>query len=493
MESQGRLSGTRVWAAVIATAMVAIGVLAVQASAQLPVQPPLLPVGPTGPVNVPAPSVPTLPAPAPKPPPAPKAPAPKPPAPSAPTPNLPAPKPPAAKPPAAKPPAPTLNVPKVPALKLPATPNHAPSLPIVGGSGSGSGSAPLKVTLPGGGTVQVPSVGGGGGGGAAPLVGGVGGLGTAVVGGTAQTLTSGGSQQSIVPTGPGFGGGAGGLAVVGGLGGAGGGGALGAGGGLGGSGGPGGPYTGPGGGPAGPGPAAAILLQAEMALEPGLSSRGGGVSALDVQAAIVSLSGCLSAITPLERSLLMLRYGLDGGSIRSRAEVGRALRLSPARAMRVERQALHNLRVAATSTNCSVVASASGLPVSFDPTTVAAAGINPFGATPGSDGRTSLGGGPARAATAMPIFTGDGHGNIGWLLLAMVVLGGLLLAGGVLARGYQRSMPQMPAPDVTRRPAQTRPRPASARRGAPAHGHRRAGSRRESVRFRRQGKAQGED
>jgi hypothetical protein len=255
----------------------------------------------------------------------------------------------------------------------------------------------------------------------------------------------------------------------------------------------GGSLAGPGGPLAGPGPAAAILLEAERALDPRLTrARTGGVSPEAVQAAILSLNGCLSAITPLERSVLTLRYGLDGGAFRSPSAVGRALGTSRRGAMRLEQQALRNLRIAATSTNCGVVASASGLPAAFDPTTIAALAANPFGATPSDGGSALAGGGPARVAVAAPLWTGASHRDIGWLLLAIAVLGGLLVGGGVLANGYQRSAPPRPAPRTARRGAQRRPGPAAARQAA-SHGRRRAGSRRQSVRFRRHGKAPEDD
>ncbi len=56
------------------------------------------------------------------------------------------------------------------------------------------------------------------------------------------------------------------------------------------------------------------------------------------------VADALSALTPRERVIVALRFGLEGGSPRSQEEVGRALGVTRQRICQIEAKALHKLR-----------------------------------------------------------------------------------------------------------------------------------------------------
>ena len=68
---------------------------------------------------------------------------------------------------------------------------------------------------------------------------------------------------------------------------------------------------------------------------------------------VTQLQGCLTALPPLQRDLLIFRAGLDGGGTRSISQLGRALGVSPARAQAIQRSAVRGLRSASLSGSCS--------------------------------------------------------------------------------------------------------------------------------------------
>lgn len=248
------------------------------------------------------------------------------------------------------------------------------------------------------------------------------------------------------------------------------GGGSGSGGGTGVSGGGGGGGGGLGAGDGGGDPlaSAALMLRAEAGLLAGAltSNHGAGFEAL--QAAVATLAGCVGDVDPLERRLLVLRFGLDGSSPRSLGAVARALGISRAGALRTERRALRSLRVASTTTGCA--ASGSGIATIFDPSTI---GL-PAGALLGASARASglSGAGPLAAGAvgaAAPAWPRPAHGNIGSLLIALATIGALLTLAGMIMRGW---LPPLPVPAETRAPERIgRPRaPATRRVRAPQRG-----------------------
>jgi Sigma-70, region 4 len=213
-----------------------------------------------------------------------------------------------------------------------------------------------------------------------------------------------------------------------------------------------------------PGGASALLLQAESGGGRGGGFGGSSISSQDLRAAVAQLAGCLGQLSSLERNVLVLRLGLDGGPMRSRGAVGRALGLSRGRMLSLERRGLHNLRGAASSSGCA--AGASLISVStFDPTTIGAFARAPFGAPTqgGGNGSLQFGSGPARTAIATPIW-GPGKGNsLPWTIAALATLGGLLLLAGAVFSGSL--FPPLPAPVESRSEPARRRRPAVARSG----------------------------
>jgi hypothetical protein len=198
-----------------------------------------------------------------------------------------------------------------------------------------------------------------------------------------------------------------------------------------------------GGGGGGSSPSAtAALLRAESGLggEALAGIRGAGFEAL--QAAVASLAGCVGELGPLEQRVLVLRFGLGGGSPRTLGAVARTLGISRTGALRTERRALRSLRVASATTGCA--AAGSGIAAIFDPKTIGAPAAALFGAGAAANG--SGAGGPLGASVAgaaVPSWPGLPGGDIGWLLIALVSLGGLLTLAGVLMGGW---VPPLPSP-----------------------------------------------
>ena len=401
-----------------------LGAIAVALMIARPAVGALLPAGPTGPA-LPSNVVPALPSPPPAPPP-PSLPVSTPRLPSAPQPRTPSvPSVPSTPRVPAAPRLPSVQAPSVPAAPAPRLPSGgrtpAPSpqplrLPSGGGSGGGGGVVPTigggSSLLGGGGALGGGGILGGGGGGT------LGGGGLAAFGG--GTLGGGGSGFASSSGGPGAG-------------------------------------TTPGG-------ASALLLQAESGGGRGGGFGGSSISSQDLRAAVAQLAGCLGQLNSLERNVLVLRLGLDGGPMRSRGAVGRALGLSRGRMLSLERRGLHNLRGAASSSGCA--AGATLISVStFDPTTIAAFGHAPFGVAMhgGGNGSLQFGSGPARTAVATPIW-GPGKGNsLPWTIAALATLGGLLLLAGAVFSGSL--FPPLPAPVESRPEPARRRRPAVARSG----------------------------
>jgi hypothetical protein len=250
-----------------------------------------------------------------------------------------------------------------------------------------------------------------------------------------STGTSGGGLSGTLA---GLTGGGGGAA---GPGGGGGGGSDGAGG----SGGAAGGFGAGGGAGGGPLAAAAVLLRAEAGLFAGAlaSTRGAGFEAL--QAAVAGLTGCVGEVGPLEQRLLVLRFGLDGGSPRSLGAVARALGVSRAGALQTERRALRSLRVASTTTGCA--AAGSGIATIFDPTTIGLPAGALLGASASANGFATAGQLASVPGAAAPVWPRLSHGDIGWLLIALATLGALLALAGALMRGW---VPPLPLPAASR-------------------------------------------
>ena len=381
---------------------------------------PSLPAGPTGPVA--APPTPKLPAPV--------APVEPPALPKVVTP-------PPVKAPVVK--APVVKAPvtvKAPTVKAPSVKTPSVTVPKVPSSGGGS----VTGSLP---TVRQPIVGGGSSGG----------------------LIGGGSS--------------GGGTIVGGLIGGGGGGITG-GGGVGGSpGGPlgggtlGGPGSGSGAGSLGGGPSGAAgaggygsptasggQFNPLMALLTAESSAGASVGSREfaaLQAAVSQLGGCMEALAPLEQQVLVTRFGLGAGPPRSVGGVSRALGISRAGVIRVERRALIALRKLGQS-GCGGAAGATGLlTYVLDPTTlgglVSAAG-------PGTGGSTF--GGPARAAALTPPLWGsDAAGSLRSLLLVLALAGVLLLLAGTALKMQERFAAEAEAAVGPSHAREPRPRPGA--------------------------------
>jgi hypothetical protein len=220
-------------------------------------------------------------------------------------------------------------------------------------------------------------------------------------------------------------------------------GAAGSGGAADGAGGDVGSAPGGGGGGGGSSPSAtAVLLRAESGLGGGAlaSIRGAGFEAL--RAAVASLAGCVGELGPLEQRVLALRFGLGGGSPRALGAVARTLGISRAGALRTERRALRSLRVASATTGCA--AGGSGIAAIFDPKTIGTPAVALLGAGAAANG--SGAGGPLGASVAgaaVPSWPGLPGGDIGWLLIALVTVGGLLTLAGVLMGGWG---PPLPSP-----------------------------------------------
>jgi len=349
-----------------------------------------LPAGPTGPVPVTAPVAPTLP--------------------STTVPVAP-------KPPSPTPSTPKVSVPKVSAPKVSAPKVSAPkvSAPTLGNATSPTGGGSAGTTA--GSTDQVSNSL------RLPLLSSVSRL------TSGSTGTSGGGLSSTLggltgsgggPAGPGTGPGAGSGPGAGG----------GAGGGSGAGGGAGGSLS----------AAVAVLLRAEAGIgaEALAGVRGAGFEAL--QAAVASLAGCAGELAPLQQRVLMLRFGLGGGSPRSLGAVARALGISRAAALRTQSRALRSLRVASTTTGCA--AAGAGIAVIFDPTTIGTPAVALLGASAPANGLSA--GGPlgARATgAAAPVWPGVSREDIGWLLVALATLGALLTLAGVLLRGWTAPLP----------------------------------------------------
>jgi hypothetical protein len=188
--------------------------------------------------------------------------------------------------------------------------------------------------------------------------------------------------------------------------------------------------------------ATAALLRAESGLGGGAlaSIRGAGFEAL--QAAVASLGGCVGELGPLEQRVLVLRFGLGGGSPRTLGAVARTLGISRTGALRTERRALRSLRVASATTGCA--AAGSGIAAIFDPKTIGAPAAALFGAGAAANGSGADGPlGASVAGAAVPSWPGLPGGDIGWLLIALVTVGGLLTLAGVLMGGW---VPPLPSP-----------------------------------------------
>jgi hypothetical protein len=189
-----------------------------------------------------------------------------------------------------------------------------------------------------------------------------------------------------------------------------------------------------------------VLLRAEAGLFAGALTSTRGASFEALQAAVAGLAGCVGEVGPLEQRVLVLRFGLDGGSPRSLGAVARALGVSRAGALRTERRALQSLRVSSATTGCA--AAGSGIATIFDPTTIGLPAAALLGASASANGFSTaaqMAAGPAGAAT--PVWPRLSHGSIGWLLISLATLGALLTLAGALMRGW---VPPLPFPAGSR-------------------------------------------
>ena len=303
----------------------------------------------------------------------------------------------------APPPTPKVTTPKVTTPKV--TPKSTPTTPN-SGPGSGSGAAQKIVTDVTG------TVGGGGGGSSsgssapAKAVTGLASTGTAALGSTGAgagsgTATSGAGSGNAALQALGFFGGASG---------------------PGGSAGPGGPGA-PGGGSGG-----GQNVFAAGGRRGGLPPTLTDAQARQLRSALLLLEGCMSAIAPLDRQVLLMRAGAGGTPPLARDQVAKRLGV-PARQVRLsERRGLSGLRTAAAETGC---AGAAGGPFS-----VAGIGMSPLLAlAPASPGGAALaaanagsGGylaareaGPGAESPLAQLADGGGSGPA-WLIVLVTVL-----------------------------------------------------------------------
>jgi len=208
------------------------------------------------------------------------------------------------------------------------------------------------------------------------------------------------------------------------------------------------------------------------------------------------LRGCLDAVSPFERQVLVLRAGLAGRA-HSRSEVARVLDTSAPRVHRGERSGVQGLREAARSTGCGGRAPTSSVdPVAVAVGTNEAAPLRPvntmagpidalrtevpvrsagqvLGASAGSDGSSSRGGGEYEPRAILSTGARLSAGEDGTALsppLVLLLLLVLAVTLGLVALRYRHSgaTAGVPAPAVSATPAAVEP---AARSGEPEAEH----------------------
>jgi hypothetical protein len=142
----------------------------------------------------------------------------------------------------------------------------------------------------------------------------------------------------------------------------------------------------------------------------------------------------MGALAPLEQQVLVTRFGLGGGSPRSVGGVSRALGISRAGVIRVERRALIALRQLGQSGCGGAAGATSSVAYVLDPTMV---GGLVSAASPGTGG--AIFGGPARAAALTPPLWGSNAADgLRSLLLVLALAGVLLLLAGTALKMQER-------------------------------------------------------
>jgi len=208
------------------------------------------------------------------------------------------------------------------------------------------------------------------------------------------------------------------------------------------------------------------------------------------------LRGCLDAVSPFERQVLVLRAGLAGRA-HSRSEVARVLDTSAPRVHRGERSGVQGLREAARSTGCGGRAPTSSVdPVALAVGTNEAAPLRPvntmagpidalrtevpvrstrqvLGASAGSDGSSSRGGGEDEPRAILSTGARLSAGEDGTALsppLVLLLLLVLAVTLGLVALRYRHggATAGVPAPAVSATPAAVEP---AARSGEPEAEH----------------------